>query len=90
MSSAMRRIMFKGKREGPGKGEGSYCTRPALALHALGREITLAQATNANADLKAAGLDTWAKVFHWLVNDERPLTTTAPWKQGRTRRSTAP
>ncbi|MDY6984344.1 MAG: hypothetical protein SV422_14760, partial [Pseudomonadota bacterium] len=48
----------------------------AVARTALGRTITAEQANNAANDLKAAGLDTWAKIFHWLANDTSEMTTT--------------
>jgi hypothetical protein len=47
----------------------------AVARHALGFEITEAQANQAANDLQAAGLDTWAKIFHWLANNDTALTT---------------
>lgn len=47
-----------------------------IARNGLGRELTDAQALKASQDLKAAGLDTWAKVFHWLCSNNTALTVT--------------
>ncbi len=47
-----------------------------IARNALGLTITETQANNAAADLTAAGLNTWAKVLHWLADNTTSLTTT--------------
>jgi hypothetical protein len=55
---------------------GEAATFQAVARQGLGMEITTAQATKAAADLRAAGIDTWSEIFHYLVNDMSSLTTT--------------
>ncbi|MES2625219.1 MAG: hypothetical protein V4628_08065, partial [Pseudomonadota bacterium] len=47
----------------------------AIARNGLGRELTVSEAEGAVRDLKAVGIDSWAKLLHWLVANETSLTT---------------
>ncbi|MES2606262.1 MAG: hypothetical protein V4603_15110 [Pseudomonadota bacterium] len=55
---------------------GTAATAQLIARQGLGLEITATQAINAVNGLKAAGLNTWAKMLHHLADEQGALTTT--------------
>src|SRR5262245_15898433 len=54
---------------------GTVATWQLLARQGLGLEISADQATKAAVALKAAGIDTWAKLLHWAADEQTALTT---------------